>query len=135
MINSIQDEGGAVNIQLLVDQGIAEGVTGGIAAFMQHNRVNLKPTDVCMKPLESFVGLFLAEYLDDKSGYPFTESFRDFVTIRTAEAVNEIRALYDNGELGRLRVLLRVIGGAAVAEFLEARRPQVLKLILQLRGE
>ncbi len=133
MINiSDQPGGSAPDFQSLVDQAIAEGVIGGIVAFLQHNRVNIKPTDKCVSPIKDFTAALLSEYVG-ADGYPFKNSFKEFVAERTYDELKVLRLLYDNREISNLNGLCHVIGGAAVADFLEAHRVEVLKFISSLR--
>ncbi len=122
-------------LESLVDQGIAEGVIGGIVAFMQHNRVKLHPTPNCAEPLKTFTGLFLSEYTTNLIDFPFDESFKGFVLKRIEEETAILQAVYQNNELTNLNKLCHVIGGEAAASFLESKREPALKLIRTLRED
>lgn len=118
----------------LVEQSVAEGVIGGIVAFMSHHRVDLKPTKVSPTPLNDFTAKLLQEYLPGDQPFCFPESFKAHVNDRTGLDIGNLKALYDNGELDYLRGYGHVIGGAAVASFLEKYRNEALDLIRSIRG-
>jgi hypothetical protein len=136
MINDVSQEGGQKpDFQSIVHEFIVEGVVGGIAGFIEHNRVNLRPEGgVKVKPMEAFIDLLLAEFGENPERFPFDKSLKAAIITAMAEQSLVVRALYDNNEWENLAKMCHVIGGAAIVEFLEERREPVLKLILKLRG-
>lgn len=112
----------------------AEGVGAGIIAFMHHNRVNYRPGDKSKTTLEDFSKILLGEFVGDAT-YPFKESLKQKVFDYTQQEVEVLKALYDRDDMKNMRGLCHVIGGEAVASFLEDHREQTLKMISEIRGK
>lgn len=123
------------DFQGFYQQSIAEGVIGGIFAFVRHNNVNLKPTEKSRLPLNEFVSKLLAEFAPGEDTFPFSESFKEYVEESCKKDNFPFRELYDAKDFEFLRGLLHMVGGEAAASFLDRHREESLRVIRTIRGE
>lgn len=113
------------NLQELVNQYTAEGVAGGMTAFFNANNITSFP------PI--LIAYVLAEYRPDvEIKYPFKKSLQAEIDKVAEEESDNIKRIYQSGNIRDLRGYVHVIMGAATAAFLEEHRIPLFQLIRKL---
>lgn len=139
MINNTNPEGGEApkkpDLKVIAEAQIPNGVSIGIERFLVKNNVNLHPTSKCKKPLGKFLDLLMAEYSKRPERFPFKASLKSLVVQYTAEEHKNLVDLHDNNEIDAVNGLSRMIGCAAVLDFLEQNREEVLRKIREIRAD
>ena len=117
-------------------EATADGTIRGVIGFVNKNNVSFKSegggeSDALLK----FVDLLTSEM--DKEGpgrFPLPESYKAYLENKLGSDRDNFQALYSFGYKDELVALVKIAAAAATAEYLEANREPVLKLIRKLRG-
>lgn len=121
----------------LIDKASMEGVSGGVTAFIIHNRVKFHPDDKNKNPLKDFVNLLLAEFSDsqeERDKYPYSTSAKYSITKKVMDDMENLTLLFAFNHKDAVVGMVHIAAAAGIAEFLEENREQTLKLIRKLRG-
>lgn len=121
-------------LNAIIRQETANGFIGGIVAFMTANKVKLRHEKEDKSVLKEFTSLILAEWDEDKSKYPFTDSLKMSCALMIDSERPNLEKVFMNGEYNNLKRYIRVVSGTCIAQFLEEHRNEVLTMIRKMRG-
>lgn len=115
----------------LVMPALGEGIHEGLKRFIKVNRVNVKPGSKSENPAEDFIRRLLS---DDPSPL-FDESLWKLLESDLRDQAIIIDILYAGGDPKQVQGFCRIIGMGCLLMFLDARRPEVIKAIREIRGD